>query len=160
MSYALAPRVLRLLLARITDFAEPVGEARRGERFFRTRWQKADVRCESLRYSSLRPATRTPQPSRERRCCRLGCGWHSGEIFGSLSKQKRDRGSFADEPVIAPTSLPPLRLRSGSRAILPEPDWQLGCWLSTNEPLAHRWTGLGKTNLGIAMAMQIGNALG
>jgi len=33
VSYALAPRVLRLLLTRITDFAEPVGEARRRERF-------------------------------------------------------------------------------------------------------------------------------
>jgi len=31
VSYALAPRVLRLLLTRITDFAEP--EARRRERF-------------------------------------------------------------------------------------------------------------------------------
>jgi hypothetical protein len=60
------------------------------------------------------------------------------------------------QPPIEPISLPPLTINEWRERDLPEPDFLMGNWLTTtSRVLLTAATGLGKSNLGIALGMRV-----
>jgi AAA domain len=84
-------------------------------------------------------------------------GWQPpGDYPDARDVRLDDLAASSTQPHIEPISLPPLTVNEWRERDLPEPDFLMGNWLTTtSRVLLTAATGLGKSNLGIALGMRV-----